>query len=245
MTSAGDVLSRASRWVGTVEQPVNRVPGVTDWYGLVGPWCAMWVSKVFHDAGLALPATTSKGFAYTPSGVAWFKSQHRWYTSNPQPGDVVFFDFPGDGVNRVSHVGIVESVDGSSINTIEGNTDERGGRTGGKVMRRRRRVGIVGYGRPAYDGSAAPAAPAPPPQGDDTLAWPTVQQGSKGHHARIVQALLVAHADDLVGDADSFIDGDFGQQSVTVLKTWQKRTGVLADDGVCGPRTWRWLSGAS
>lgn len=151
----------AEKWIGTVEQPPgsNKVPGVTDWYGLVGPWCAMWVSRVFWDAGLPLPASTSKGFAYTPSGAAWFKKQGRWHTSNPRRGDVVFFDFPGDNVNRISHVGIVTGVrpDGS-IETVEGNTDERGGRTGGKVMRRVRRVGIVGYGRPAY-ATPSPAQP--------------------------------------------------------------------------------------
>lgn len=162
------VLEHARKWIGTVEKPKgsNKVAGITDWYGIQGPWCAMFVSRVFYDAGLPLPASTSKGFAYTPSGAAWFRNQGWWLTRNPQPGDVVFFDFPGDGVNRISHVGIVEFVtpDGA-VNTIEGNTDERGGRTGGKVMRRSRRVGIVGYGRPAY--TVAPPGPKPSPQPQD------------------------------------------------------------------------------
>lgn len=159
MTTTNDVVAQAERWLGTTEQPTgsNKVPGITDWYGLVGPWCAMAVSRWFFDAGLPVPASTSKGFAYTPSGAAWFNRQGRWKTRDPQRGDVVFFDFPGDGVNRISHVGIVTAVNADgSVNTIEGNTDERGGRTGGKVMRKTRSVGIVGYGVPAYTKETRP-----------------------------------------------------------------------------------------
>src|SRR5207249_4164259 len=49
------------------------------------------------------------------------------------------------------HVGLVEAVRAdSSIVTIEGNTDERGGGSGGKVMRHVRRANIAGYGYPQY-----------------------------------------------------------------------------------------------
>lgn len=40
----------------------------------------------------------------------------------PAPGDIVFFDWDGDGVS--DHVGIVESCDGSTVRTIEGNSDD-------------------------------------------------------------------------------------------------------------------------
>jgi surface antigen len=162
MTTVDEVVAQAERWLGTTEQPMgsNRVPGITDWYGIKGPWCAMFVSRVFFDAGLPLPASIPKGFAYTPAGAAWFRRQGRWVVTAPKRGYVVFFDFPGDSVNRISHVGIVSGVraDGS-VETIEGNTDERGGRTGGKVMRRLRKVGIVGYGIPAYAPSVRPPTP--------------------------------------------------------------------------------------
>lgn len=161
MATTKRVIEIAASQVGVQESPSgsNRVL-YSNWYGLIGPWCAMFISWCFYQAGMPLPASTSKGFAYTPSGVAWFKAQKRWYTTSPKVGDVVFFDFPGDGVNRVSHVGIVTATNADgSIDTIEGNTDESGGRTGGKVMRRRRRAGIVGYGRPAYDTNAQNEVP--------------------------------------------------------------------------------------
>lgn len=150
-TPTDRVIARFESQLGVTESPAgsNRTP-YTEWYGLTGPWCAMFVSWCFAMEGQPLAASTSKGFAYTPSGAAWFKKQGRW-TGEPARGHVVFFDFPSDGVDRISHVGIVTAVHGDgSIETVEGNTDERGGRTGGKVMRRRRRVGIVGYGIPHY-----------------------------------------------------------------------------------------------
>lgn len=162
MATADDVLRLAATTVGEVESPPNtNQTKHTRWYGLTGPWCAMAVSFWFHHAGLPLPASTSKGFAYTPAGAAWFQKQDRW-TTRPARGHVVFFDFPGDGVNRISHVGIVESVraDGAIV-TIEANTSPGNGgsqRDGGGVYRRVRSSGIVGYGVPAYTASPPPAA---------------------------------------------------------------------------------------
>jgi hypothetical protein len=132
-------------------------------------WCAAFVSWCFYHEGLPLPASTSKGFTYTPAGAAWFQRQGRWVPSGgrrPEPGWVVFFDFPNDGVNRISHVGIVESLRTDGFISIEGNTDERGGRTGGRVMRQTRRgSGVVGFGVPPYPVSA-PTLPAV-----DVPAW--------------------------------------------------------------------------
>lgn len=165
MTAPADVLRLAGYEVGTVETPNNKTE-YNRWYGGASfdgqPWCATFVSWVFHKAGLPLPASTAKGFAYTPSGAAWFQKQGRWHNTQPRAGDVVFFDWPGDGVNRISHVGIVDSVNpNGSVNTIEGNTQPgtAGNQSdGGAVHRRVRSTGIVGYGRPAYSGH---------PQGDD------------------------------------------------------------------------------
>lgn len=169
MTTAGRVLNLARADLGYVESSGNRSK-FGAWYRLDGqPWCAMAVSKWFHDAGLPLPASTPRGFAYTPAGVAWFKKQGRWRGPEvkPEPGWVVFFDFPGPP-HRVSHVGIVESVRGPrDITTIEGNTNAAGSRTGGMVARLNRRSSIVGYGVPAF--SASPP-PAPPPPEEDDMA---------------------------------------------------------------------------
>lgn len=256
------VLARARGQLGVAESPPgsNRVL-YSDWYGLRGPWCAMFVSWVFFHEGLPLPATAPRGFAYTPSGAAWFKREGRWHTSRPQPGDLVFFDFPGDGVNRISHVGIVEQVmaDGS-IHALEGNTDERGGRTGGKVMRRARRVGIVGYGRPPWPaGTAGPAAEAPTEAAnvapvvasgttdgfkERVMALPVLRRGDTGHHVRILQGLMIAHGAAPAGvKVEEWVDGEFGEGTERELKAWQGRTQALPATGVCDGDDWGWLIG--
>lgn len=90
-------------------------------------------------------------------------------------------------------------------------------------------------------------SPTPTPTSSSNLEEvmdnPVIAEGSKGGHARIAQSLLIAHAQDLVGDPRGFVDGDFGPKSAGVLRQWQSRTGVLVPDGVCGPKTWRWLCG--
>ncbi len=160
MATVDAVIRRFESQIGVSENPpgTNTVAYNT-WYGTNGPWCATFVSWCFYHEGLPLSASTSKGFAYTPSGAQWFKDRGCW-SASPARGRVVFFDFPGDNVNRISHVGIVTAVNSDgSIETIEGNTDERGGRTGGKVMRKSRAVGIVGYGIPTYTIPPPPQVP--------------------------------------------------------------------------------------
>ncbi len=157
MTTAERVLEIARAEIGYIERSGNRTK-YGQWYGLDGqPWCAMFVSYCFAQAGLPLPASTRKGFAYTPAGAAWFKRNGAWrptMSADVQPGDVVFFYWPNMG--RIAHVGIVEKVveDGSLV-TIEGNTDVVGGRSGGRVMRRvRSRVTVHrngGFGVPAFN----------------------------------------------------------------------------------------------
>jgi hypothetical protein len=54
----------------------------------------------------------------------------------PQPGDVFIMDLK----NGLGHAGFVEKVTGTTIYTIEGNTNDTGGREGYKVARRKRDV---------------------------------------------------------------------------------------------------------
>ena len=237
MTAPEQVLDRARSQLGVAENPAGSNDVLySDWYGVKGPWCAMFVSWCTYMEGLPLPATTEKGFAYTPAGAQWFQKQGRWST-RPGKGHIVFFDFPGDDVNRISHVGIVEDVEADgTVVTIEGNTDAAGGRTGGQVMRRRRRSGIVGYGVPAYSngngssnggGSSTPTAP---PYGGKVL-----RAGSTGTDVRVLQARLVQ-----LGIAQLTVDGDFGPATTSAVRAFQSSRGLTVD-GLVGPSTWAQL----
>jgi hypothetical protein len=147
MTTAADVLTGAASWIGTTEQPPGSdyVPGITDWYGMNGqPWCAMFVSRVFYDAGLPLPAQTPKGFAWCTAGAEWFAAQGRLIPDPTQarPGDVVFFEW--DHVGGLDHVGIVQGTNPDGLVCIEGNVGARVG------LFRRSYSDAVSLGRPPF-----------------------------------------------------------------------------------------------
>ena len=94
-------------------------------------------------------------FKFTPNGASQFKRAGRWH-KEPLPGDVVFFYSRKMG--RICHVGLVESVNGKTLVTIEGNTSSATiDRNGGECRRKEYKnfsVGgnswIHGFGRPVY-----------------------------------------------------------------------------------------------
>ena len=230
MPSPAQVLAVAASQVGVKESPPgsNRTP-YCDWYGMVGPWCAMFVSWVFAQAGMPLRITTDKGFAYCPYGVHWFREHGQMYRA-PAVGDVVFYDWRADGVS--DHVGIVEAVHGDGTFTaIEGNTSFGNDSDGGAVMRRRRSLGATraggGFGRPNYALNSSPT-----PGG---LVMPeTIRRGARGLIVRILQGLLVAHGHRVT------VDGDFGPGSEAAVRAFQAGRG-LGVDGIVGPNTWQSL----
>lgn len=121
------------------------------------PWCASYVNDCFKEAGVwhLLPNHS----AYTPASAQGFINVHQTMDlHHPEfwhPGDVVYFEFPGMG--RISHVGIVEKWLGRingvpTIQTLEGNTNSAGSRTGGMVCRKTRPVSMVRVvGRPRWE----------------------------------------------------------------------------------------------
>ena len=117
------------------------------WYGFHGrvEWCACFVSWCADQCGYIQSGTIPK-FAAVGNGISWFKSHHQWQTRSykPSAGDVIFFDWGGDG--SPDHVGLVEKCDGRTVYTIEGNSS-------GTCRRRSYPVGgrqIYGYGVPKY-----------------------------------------------------------------------------------------------
>jgi hypothetical protein len=230
VTTADDVLQVARAQLGITEDPPgsNRV-FYNDWYwgeDAAEPWCAAEVSWVFWTAGLPLPASTDKGFASCRAGAAWFQRQDRWAGGGaiPQPGWLVFFDW-GAGIH---HIGIVEHAVGvRDLYSLEGNTDERGGRTGGKVMRHHRTTTLIaGYGIPDL------AANEPVEQPKPDSARPVLRRGMRGPAVRWWQANLNNSAGGRL-----HANGEFGRQTHNATVRFQRYT-HLAADGIVGPKTW-------
>ena len=151
MVTVEDILKTALNEVGVTEYPPNSnsVKYNDEYYGqkvsgTAYPWCCVFVWWVFakHD-----PCLIKKTASCQDLGN-WFNAQGRWH-SNPQVGDVVFFHFNTND-RWTNHVGIVKSINGNVIETIEGNTSINSDDNGGAVMVRQRSSNIVGYGRPDY-----------------------------------------------------------------------------------------------
>ena len=116
------------------------------WYGLDGcAWCVVFVEWVFHQAGVSLPCKTASCTQLMQAA----KEAGCWVSGSYRPGDVVIYDWGGDRVP--DHCGIIETVSGTTITAIEGNTSVGNDSDGGQVMRRNRPVSrILGAVRPAY-----------------------------------------------------------------------------------------------
>lgn len=143
------LLDIAKAELGTVEAPVNKTK-YGKWYGLNGqPWCAMFVSWCFNQAGLSksIAAQSPKGFASCDAGLKWFAKKGKLIpVGQAKPGDIVFFQFDDDA--QPDHVGIVTSNNRvtKNLNCIEGNTSSgnAGSQSNGDgVYKRKRSYSLV------------------------------------------------------------------------------------------------------
>lgn len=133
-------ITLAAHFIGVKESP----PGSNDqmfgkWYGENGvPWCAIFQSYILSHCGRPFR------YAYVPAIVADAKlGRNKMRTiaysevaANIKAGHpvLVCFDWNHDGI--ADHVGMVEKVvDGTTFQTIEGNTGDTNFSNGGEVMR--------------------------------------------------------------------------------------------------------------
>lgn len=148
--NAIQIIDRAKAELGVCENPPNsNNVKYNTWYyghevsGASYPWCATFISWLFKpEQGLC------KKTASCLEMLEWFEKRGQ-LVKEPQAGDIVFFKYPTNN-RRTNHVGLVISVHGNVINTIEGNTSINSNDNGGKVMQRNRYTNIVAYARPKY-----------------------------------------------------------------------------------------------
>jgi cell wall-associated NlpC family hydrolase len=118
------------------------------WYGLDRqPWCAMFVSWCYNQAGLGnnIVAQKSKGFASCDAGLKWFAKRNKLVpVGEAREGDIVFFQFDKDA--EPDHVGIVTKnmKKLKTLRTVEGNTSDKGSQAnGGAVYAKKRPYSLV------------------------------------------------------------------------------------------------------
>lgn len=164
MSAAKNVLYCARQWIGYSRWD-DPEPGTVfgRWYAeLVGdsyfgesgvPYCAMFISYCLDWAGVTAEGVPG---AYVPWILSANSDAGRLvFNEDAEPGDLVMFDWQGDGI--ADHIGIVEEnhADEGWMQTIEGNTSPGSGGSqsnGGGVYRRARNYSsIIGVARPYYE----------------------------------------------------------------------------------------------
>jgi len=256
------IIEIAKKEIGTIEGPKDNETKYGKWTGAnFLPWCQSFVSWCAFTAGLD-PKTYPKSAA-TVAASDWFKKNDRWADArndDPTPGDWIYFDFPDDGVNRISHVGLCIKNNGDgTIQVIEGNTsgtakgDQRNGgmcveKTRAYVKNNKPKLmnAIVGWGRPVYAGeenlpllSKVGSSDAPVKASKPAATAPAAKKefkafkiGSKGSSVKKVQDALGLTA-----------DGDFGPGTDKAVKDFQKKN-KLTPNGIVDSITYKKILGA-
>ena len=127
MTDREKFLKQARQYIDVTG---NYVCNTRLHLGMVVDWCAYSISAITDDCGfIGKYQGGIYGFASDAAREdngklgKWFRKGEK----APQPGDYIMFRY-SDFTNvldkySASHVGIVESVDGDIITTLEGNVD--------------------------------------------------------------------------------------------------------------------------
>lgn len=158
-------LEIAAAEVGVSEEPPgsNRGARVDSYVKSVGldpagryAWCCCFTFWCFREGAKALGLENP---CHRTGGVLthWHCTKGRKILTSQAkleelPGTVFVMEF-GRGLG---HTGFVESVDGTALVTIEGNTNNGGSREGTGVFRRKRKLPEITRGFIDYSGMEAP-----------------------------------------------------------------------------------------
>ena len=189
-------------------------------------WCACFISWLAEKLGITdiIPIDMSCN-----SQIKKFKSMGVWHNDrNFQSGDIIYYDWDISG--DADHVEIIEKVNGMSLTVIEGNN---GNYPNDRVRRREISSGsslIFGYARPEYPSVTFRKSSA----NTINVFLPTLRKGDSGNSVKILQAFLIAYE---YSTGTSGIDGDFGSDTESAVKQFQKNSGISAD-GIVGENTW-------
>jgi hypothetical protein len=152
--SAEAAVSWARDRVGVSENPAgsNKGPRITQWevdsgYPWVAgaregvPWCQCFANAAAVEGGASQIRS-----GYTPDFLnGRFRAQGYKPISldDAEPGDFVYFKFPGVSGTICDHVGVLVSKTAATVTCVEGNTSLSSQNNGGAVMLRTRSRSLV------------------------------------------------------------------------------------------------------
>ncbi len=206
------IIDTAASQNGTKENPPNtNKTKYGEWYGMNGVhWCAIFVSWVYNEAGHPLGTIDSpKGYHYCPSAYNFWKRNNR-LTKDPQPGDIVLYDWEGDGLSNHTGIFVAWVKPGETFKAWEGNTSLTNDSDGGQVMLRTRFVKLVqAFVNPGvFEGALQPITGI-------------LKRGDKGAGVAAIQKQLF----DLKYEGVT-VDGDFGATTEKLIKQFQQEHGL-------------------
>lgn len=220
--SRQSILDTAATQEGIKESPANsNKTKYGQWYGLDGvKWCCIFVSWIYDHAGNPLEAIdTSRGYQSCQSGYNFWKRNNR-IVREPQPGDIVLYDWTGDGV--CDHTGIfVKWLDAANtkFQAWEGNTAHGKDSDGGQVMLRERNKTLV----------KAFVTPIALVEGLPLNNDVNLRKGDRGSEVTAFQKML----HDL--NFKVTVDGMFGSETENIVKEFQQKhslsvTGIVTPE---------------
>jgi Putative peptidoglycan binding domain/CHAP domain len=247
MTTRDQIVSTALGFNGTCNGEGYNGPNPfsADLSRPAEAWCGDYVTDIYKRAQIPLPSMqpgNRTGFAYCPDAVEYgHKHDATRWSWQAEPGDIVFFDWNGDGV--ADHTEIVTGYQGGALFTIGGNSgpsnvDGFGGQGGVHRHRWNAPAGqgndqvlvvvdtskVVTFGGPAH---LTKAGTAPPVQPRMLMLKSPMMTGAD---VRLVQQALNQR-----NHAGLATDGAYGPATRDAVLNWQ-RSAHIEVDGIVGPQ---------
>ncbi len=190
---------------------------------------------MFKKAGAAKLFYGGKKTAWVPSVRKHYTAKGKWIrrgNGTPNAGDLIIFG-NRNKADSGSHIGILTKVTKTRVYTVEGNTTKSGfSSNGGMVAAKsylRTNSNIAGYCVIDYESEEKTVM----------IELKQLEKGSTGEQVKTAQRLLTALGYKLEKYG---VDGDFGDETVTAVKAFQKAK-KLDVDGIIGKDTWSALLG--
>jgi len=248
MTTRDQIVSTALGYNGTCNGQGYDGPNPfsVDLSRPVEAWCGDFVTDIYKRAQIPLPSMQPgcrTGFAYCPDAVNYGQAHGATYWSwQAEPGDIVLFDWNGDGV--ADHTEIATVYQGGALFTIGGNSGPSNvdGFTGDGGVHRHRWPAPAGQGNNdvlvvinasevvQFGGAAYLTRSGPPlPPGPRLLMLKSPMM--KGPDVGVIQSALNQR-----GHVGLASDGVYGPLTRNAVLNWQQSEHIDVD-GIVGPQT--------